>query len=116
MPKAVAVRSEASLQWEDVEGAQVMRVWQAEGEHVWPQVSLMRVPHALYHKFSQDHGWFMEFVNKHHVFSKDVIVVGPCVALSSLGRKEDSQDLVLTLVHGKKSTMIVSAVPQLNWE
>jgi hypothetical protein len=58
----------------------------------------------------------MEFVNKHHVFSKDVIVVGPSVALSSLGRKEDSQDLVLTLVHGKKSTMIVSAVPQLNWE
>ena len=123
MQKAVAVRSEVSLHWEKVDGAQVMRVWQVEGKGSWPQVALLRVPNTFYQKYSQDPEGFKKFVNEHNVFSKPVIVAGPwmtlssmekCMTRSSAEQKNDPGDWMLTALHGKRSTMIVAAVPQLN--
>ena len=94
----------------------MMKLWQVEGKEVWPQVSVLRVSNAQYLKFSQDPKGFMDFVNVHKLFSKPVIVAGPWVSLSSVDQKDDSSDWVLTLLHGKRSTMIVAALPQLKQE
>lgn len=114
--KLAAARSDASFQWENVDGAQVARLWQVEGASVYPQISVLRVSNNTYLKFSRDPKGFMKFVNAHKVFSKDVIVAGPWVSLSSVDQKDDPPDWVLTLVHGKMSTMIVAALPQLKQE
>jgi hypothetical protein len=104
------------MQWEKVNGTQVMRIWQVEGKDIWPQISVLRVSNATYLKFSQDPKGFMKFVNEQKVFSKDVIVAGPWVSLSSVDQKDASPDWVLTMVHGKRSTIIVAALPQLKQE
>jgi hypothetical protein len=112
----VAARSDVSIKWENVDGRQVLRVWQLEGPNIYPQISVLRVSNDAYLKFSQDPKGFMNFVNAHKVFSKDVIVAGPWVSLSSVDQRSNPPDWVLTIVHGKKSTMIVSALPQLKHE
>ena len=58
----------------------------------------------------------MKFVNANTIFPKPVEVAGPWVTLSSYNPKspKDDADWVLTLVHGKLSYMVVSALPQLN--
>jgi hypothetical protein len=109
-------RSDVSVKWENVDGPQALRVWQLEGPNIYPQISVLRVSNDAYLKFSQDPKSFMNFVNAHKVFSKDVIVAGPWVSLSSVDQKSNPPDWVLTIVHGKKSTMIVSALPQLKQE
>jgi hypothetical protein len=114
--KPAAARSDASLQWESVDGTQVLRIWQVDGASVYPQIAVLRVSNFTYLKFSQDPKGFVKFVNAHKVFSKDVLVAGPWVALSSVDQKDDPPDWVLTLVHGKMSTMIVAALPQLKQE
>jgi hypothetical protein len=109
----------APLEWEKLrDGVQVLRIWQLEGTSVYPQVSVLRVSNAEYLKFFQDPKGFMKFVNANKVFSKDVIVAGPWVTLSSYNPKspKEDPDWVLTLVHGKLSYMIVSALPQLTQE
>jgi|SRR5215469_3989344 len=112
----VAARPDVSIKWENVDDSQVLRIWQLEGPNIYPQISVLRVPNDAYLKFSQDPKGFMNFVNEHKVFSKDVIVAGPWVSLSSVDQKSNSLDWVLTIVHGKKSTIIVSALPQLKQE
>jgi hypothetical protein len=111
-----AGRPDVSINWENVDGRQVLRVWQLEGPNIYPQISVLRVSNDAYLKFSQDPKGFMNFVNAHKVFSKDVIVAGPWVSLASVDQKTNPPDWVLTIVHGKKSTMIVSALPQLKQE
>jgi hypothetical protein len=111
-----AALSDVSIKWENIDGRQVLRVWQLEGPNIYPQISVLRVSNDAYLKFSQDPKGFMSFVNGHKVFSKDVIVAGPWVSLSSVDQKSNPPDWVLTIVHGKKSTMIVSALPQLKQE
>jgi hypothetical protein len=111
-----AAESEKPLRWEAAEGTQVLRLWQLEGPNTWPQISVLRVSNSTYLKFSQNPKGFMEFVNAHKVFSKDVILAGPWVSLSSVDQKNDPTDWVLTIEHGKMSTMIVSALPQLKLE
>ena len=106
-------RSKAPLQWENVGDTQVLRLWQSEE---YPQTSILRVSNAAYRKFFQDPKGFMAFVNEHNIFSKDVIVAGPWVSLSSVDQKDNPPDWVLTLVHGKRSTMIVAALPELELE
>jgi len=95
---------------------QVLRTWQLEGADVYPQVSLLRVSNTAYQNYFRDPQGFMKFVNMNKVFSKDVIIAGPWVSLSSFDAKDESPDWVLTMVHGKMSTMIVSALPQLKQE
>jgi len=111
-----AARPDVSIKWENVDGSQMLRIWQLEGPNIYPQISVLRVSNDAYLKFSQDPKGFMNFVNEHQVFSKDVIVAGPWVSLSSVDQKSNSLDWVLTIVHGKKSTIIVSALPQLKQE
>ena len=95
---------------------QVLRVWQLEGANAYPQVSVLRVSDATYLKFFQDSQGFLKFVNANKVFSKDVIVAGPWVTLSSYVPKGQTYGWLLTLYHGKLSTMLVSALPSLKQE
>jgi len=109
-------QSDRSLQWENVGDAQVLKVWQLEGPKVWPQIAVLRMSNSEYLKFSQAPRAFMDFVNEHKIFFQRVIVAGSWVSLSSLGQKNEPPDWVLILVHGKQSTMIVAALPQLKEE
>ena len=106
------------MKWEkmDADGTQVMKVWKEEAANVWPQVAVLRVTNATYLKFSQDPRAFMKFVNAQNVFSKPVIEAGPWVSLSSVEPKDAMPEWLLTTVHGKRSTMIVAALPLLNQE
>lgn len=110
------VRSEAPLKWQNVEAGQVVRLWQLEGPTAYPQVSVMRVSNSQYLKFSQNPRAFMEFVNQKKVFSKAVIEAGPWVTLSSVDQQGAPLEWVLTLLHGKRSTLIVAALPELKQE
>jgi len=102
------------VQWEKLgEDVQVLRVWQLEGTSAYPQVSVLRVSDATYLKFFQDPQGFLKFVNANKVFSKDVIVAGPWVTLSSYVPQGQTSGWLLTLYHGKLSTMLVSALPSL---
>lgn len=95
---------------------QVLRVWQLEGANAYPQVSVLRVSDATYLKFFRDPQGFLKFVNANKVFSKDVIVAGPWVTLSSYVATGQTSGWLLTLYHGKMSTMLVSALPSLKQE
>jgi|ERR1700730_8866094 hypothetical protein len=106
-------QSDAYPQWENEGGELVLRLWQADQ---YPQIALLKVSNASFLKFFQDPNGFMDFVNQYQVFSKAVIVAGPWVSLSSVDPKDQQPDWVLTLIHGKMSTMIVSALPQLKLE
>jgi hypothetical protein len=116
MRKADTTTAKSSIQWETVDGSQVLRLWQLEGPKLWPQTTIMRVSHPTYQKYFQDPKKFVQFVNAHKFFSKDVITAGPWVTLSSVQQDVDSPNWVLTLMHGKSSTLIVSALPQLTTE
>jgi hypothetical protein len=111
-----ATTAKSSIQWETVDGSQVLKLWQLEGPKSWPQTTIVRVSNETYKKYSQDPRKFVKFVNVHKFFSKDVITAGPWVTLSSVEQDVDSPNWVLTLVHGKASTLIVSALPQLKTE
>lgn len=103
--------------WEKLrDGMEVLRVWELDGPSAYPQVSVLRVSNAAYSEFSRDPKGFMKFVNLHQIFPKPVIVSGPWVTLSAIDQKADQPGWVLTIVHGKLSTMIVSALPQLMQE
>jgi hypothetical protein len=107
------------LDWEKLrDGVQVLKVWKLEGPKAYPQVSILRVSNAEYLKFFQDPHGFVNFVNANQVFPVAVNVAGPWVTLSSYNPKspKDDPDWVLTLVHGKLSYMVVSALPQLTQE
>jgi hypothetical protein len=105
------------LKWEKLrDDTQLLRVWELDGADAYPQVSVLRVSNAAYLEFAQDPKGFMKFVNNHEIFPKAVIVSGPWVTLSSIDQKADQPGWVLTLVHGKMSSMIVSAMPQLMQE
>jgi len=95
---------------------EVLKVWELEGPDAYPQVSVLRVSNDVYFEFSRDPKEFMRFVNLHEIFPKAVIVSGPWVSLSAIDQKADQPGWILTLVHGKLSTMIVSALPQLMQE
>ena len=100
--------------WEKLgDGMEVIRVWELEGPDPYPQVSVLRVSNAVSLEFSRDPKKFMKFVNQHQIFPKPVIVSGPWVSLSSIDQKADQPGWILTIVHGKLSTVIVSALPQL---
>jgi hypothetical protein len=98
------------------DGMEVLKVWELESPDAYPQVSVLRVSNALYFEFSRDPKEFMKLVNLHEIFPKPVIVSGPWVSLSSIDQKADQPGWILTIVHGKLSTMIVSALPQLMQE
>jgi hypothetical protein len=108
----MATQSDAPLRWESLGGAiSLLRLWQ--DSKAFPQLSIMRVSNSDYLKFSQDPLGFMKFVNQQRVFSKHVIEAGPWVTLSSVAPKNEPPDWVLMLLHGKMSTMLVAALPQL---
>jgi len=105
---------EVALHWTEVDKIPVLRLWQDPDQY--PQTAVMTVSHSEYLEFSKDPIGFMKYVNSNHVFGKPVIFAGPWVSLSSVGQEKEQSGWLLTLVHGKKSTMIVSALPQLNEE
>lgn len=110
-------RKAAPLRLEKLgDGTQLLRVWRLEGEEKYPQVSVLRVSNATYLKFFQDPQGFLKYVNENKVFSKEVIVAGPWVTLSSYVPKDETSGWLLTLYHGKLSTMLVSALPSLKQE
>lgn len=104
------------LKWVKLkDGAQILRVWRLDPPEAYPQIAVLRISNAKYLKFFEDPEGFKEFVNANEVFSKPVNIAGPWVSLSSNPNnpKGGDPDWVLTLVHGKLSTMVVSALPQL---
>ncbi len=103
-----------TLQWTGVDEIPVLKLWKEPGQY--PETAVMTVSHAEYLKFSNDREGFMKFVNEHHVFSKPVIFAGPWVSLSSSDKKRELCDYVLTIVHGHRSTMTVSALQKLEDE
>lgn len=108
-----AEHHERSPRWEKLKEARVLRVWQFEDKDKFPQVTILRVTNETYIKFLQDPKSLMNFVNEHKMFAKDVIEAGPWVSLSSVGKEQPPKCWVLTLLHGKLSTMLVSALPQI---
>ena len=104
------------MEWQMIDDMQVLRVWELEGRDVWPQISILRVSNTTYLKYFQNPKDLVDFVNQNNIFSKAVIQAGPWVTLSSAGGKNGTPDWDLTLMHGKLSTMIVSALPQLPLE
>jgi hypothetical protein len=110
--KPTAARPNLPLQWENVDGVQVMRVWEVEGKEVWPQIAVLRVSNAQYLKFSRKPEELKEFLNKHKVFSIDVIVVTPWKSPRSLNPKDDLSDWVLLAVHKPMSTVLFAALRQ----
>lgn len=103
--------SEQSLHWQTIGDIGVLRVWQIEGADKYPQVSILRVTTDDFHKFTNSPPELRKFVNKNKVFSKAVIAVGPCVALSSVDETGDAAGWIVTLVHTAHSKMTVSALP-----
>lgn len=109
----------APLEWEKLrDGVQVLRVWQLDGPSKYPQISVLLVSNAEFLKHFQDPKGFVKFVNANNVFPVPVNIAAPWVTLSSYNPKspKDDPDWVLTLVHGKLSYMVVSALPQLTQE
>jgi hypothetical protein len=100
-------------QWELVNGVQVLKVWQLEGKKVWPQVVIVRLSNSQYQKFSDNPEGFMQFVNQNKLYLIDVIKAGPWVTLSSVEGQAKPKEWLLTLMHGKQSTLIVGALPKL---
>jgi hypothetical protein len=92
---------------------EVLKVWQLEGETVWPQVVIARLSNSQYQKFSDDPEAFMNFVNDNNFYPIAVIKAGPWVTLSSVDGQAEPKEWLLTLMHGKQSTLIVSALPKL---
>lgn len=111
-PQAAHART---LKWDKVEGASVLRIWQLEGKDSFPQVSIVRLSNADYVKFFQHPKEFMDFLNDKEIFSKKVIEVGPWTSLSSV-EGTGAGGWTLTLMHGKVSTVIVSALPNFKSE
>jgi hypothetical protein len=107
-------QSDVFMQWENVGGAEVLKVWKLEGKEKYPQIAVMRMSNSDYLKFAHHQEGFKSFVNQHEVFSKPIITAGPWVTLSSVDeQKNQPPDWVVVMVHGKMSTMIVAALPQL---
>jgi len=102
-----------NLKWQKIDDIQILKLWQLEGRDVWPQISILRVSNATYLKYFQNPKGLMDFVNQNKIFSKPVIEAGPWVTLSSAGEKNDPPNWDLMLSHGRTSTMIVAALPQL---
>jgi hypothetical protein len=100
------------VQWIPIDGMQVAKLWLLDGPDVWPQVTIARVSNTDYLKFFQDPQGFMDFVNKQKFFSKPVIEAGPWVTMSSV-EPTPPNTWALTLMHGKRSSLIVSALPHL---
>ena len=97
--------------WQTIGNIRVMRVWQIEGVDKYPQVSILRVTTEDFHKFTNNPPELRKFVNENKVFSKPVITVGPCVALSSVDETGDAAGWIVTLLHTAHSKMMVSALP-----
>ena len=109
---------EESVRWRDVEGtnSKVLKVWELEehpGVDRWPEIVLLWVSDSDYRKHSHHAKGFMDFVNDHKFFSKPVVIPGPWVTLSSVDEEDPPTDWILMMSHGKRSTMIVSALPKL---
>ncbi len=105
---------EAPLKWTAVDKIPLLKLWKDPGQY--PETAVMTVSHSDYLKFSKDPKGFMKFVNDHHVFSKPVIFAGPWVSLSPLEQKNELREWVLTMIHGRRSTMTVAALQKLEDE
>ncbi len=106
------MRKEA-IKWETAEGIPVLKVWELNGDDVFPQTILLRVTNDAYRRFFNNPKGFMNFLNAHKIFSKDVIVAGPWVTLSSVEQQPEPREWILTVGHGHSSTIFVAALPQL---
>jgi hypothetical protein len=101
-------KSKATLRWTEVDEIPVLKLWQDPDQY--PQTAVMTVSGSEYLKFSEDPKGFMKFVNDHHIFPKPVNFAGPWVSLSSVDQQNVSSEWVLTLGHGRRSTMTVTAL------
>jgi hypothetical protein len=108
------MKPSSSVQWQLFDGIPVLKVWELDGHDSFPQVSILKVSNQEYEKFAKHPKGFVEFLNKHKLFSKPVIVAGPWVTLSSVEEEPETDGWILTGIHGKLSTVIVSALPQLH--
>ena len=102
--------------WKPLGEMFVLKVWQLEnqgGKDVWPEILLLRVTNSDYLKYAHRPKDFKTFLNENHLFSKDVIIVGPWVTLSSADDEPPPQHWILCMEHGKQSTVFVSALPEL---
>jgi hypothetical protein len=103
------------LKWEKADGTEVLKVWKLEGKELFPQVSLMRVSDADYAKFKEKPESLKQFVNAHQIFSKPIITLGAWISPSGADATGE-YGWTLTLLHGKVSTMLVSALPNFKKE
>ncbi|MBV8051436.1 MAG: hypothetical protein JOZ80_09620 [Acidobacteriaceae bacterium] len=102
------------VEWQVVDGIPVLKVWELNPHDEFPEISILKLTNEEYQKFAKHPKGFVEFVNKHKIFSKPVIVAGPWVTLSSVEEEPETHGWILTGVHGKLSTLIISALPQLH--
>jgi hypothetical protein len=100
------------VQWEPLNGAEVLRVYQADPDGYYPQIALLRVSTDTYSKFAQDPSTLFNFVNQNSIFPASVNSVGPSVSLWGVPG-ETPIGHVLVLVHGRNSAMVVSGLPLL---
>jgi hypothetical protein len=116
------------IDWENVDGTeyQVLRIWRlrhrledcaSEGKDGrLPEIAMLWISNSDYHKHMHSARDFMKFVNEKRFFSKDVLFLGPWITLSSPDEEEAPTEWLLTLEHGKRSTLVVTAVPRLKRE
>ncbi len=101
--------------WVKIDHTHVLKVWELE-KNVWPEIALLRVPHQTYLKFFESCDKYMDFLNSNRIFSKDVILIGPWVTVSSVVPNHTATDWVLMMMHGKQSTVATSAIPSIKLE
>jgi hypothetical protein len=105
---------QSRFKWQTLEdGVRLLQVWKLDGPDTYPQVALLRVSIDFYLKYLRDPDSLVGYVNERNVFSKPVICAGPWVGLLSVKGKEYPPKIVITVVHSKRSTMILSAIPDL---
>lgn len=110
----ITAELEAISHWTEADGIPVLKFWENPKE--FPQTIVMKVSHSQYLKFSKDPEGFMKFVNDNHLFGKPVVFAGPWMSISSVGQRDEPSGWFLLAGHGKQSTMIVAALPELNNE
>ena len=102
--------------WQRLGEMFVLKVWELEnkgGKEVWPEVLLLRVTNSDYQKYAHRPKDFKDFLNQQKLFSKPVIIAGPWVTLASVDDEPPPENWILCVEHGKQSTVIVAALPEL---
>jgi hypothetical protein len=102
------------LQWETIDGLQVLRVWQIEGDAVEPHVVLVKVTPQRSQTYLNDPTQLLAFVNNNSLFPAPVLQVASISSLS-FGTGASYPQYLYVLSHSLRSTMSVTVQNTLTY-